>query len=82
LKQGEAAQEAVAVTMAAWVLTVLQAQQAAALARSSSSQAGFSHCNSHLGFWQLVGLTHLLVQSNSSQTGEHLGSGASQVVWH
>jgi len=47
-----------------------------------SSQAGFSHWSSHFGFWQLVGLAHFQLHSNSSQTGEHFGSGAEQVVWH
>jgi len=54
----------------------------AGLHAEGSSQAAFSHCSSHLGLAQLVGLAHLLLQDNSSQTGEHLGSGAAQVVWH
>ena len=45
------------------------------------SQAGFSHWSSHLGLAQLVGFTHLLVQSSCSQTGAHFGGGAVQVVW-
>jgi hypothetical protein len=64
--------------MATWVVVWVQAQHCACF----SSQADFSHCSSHLGRAQLVGLAHLLVHSNSSQTGEHLGSGAEQVVWH
>jgi len=55
----------------------LQAQH---LFSSGASQADFSHCNSHLGLAQLVGLMHLWKQERSSQTGAHLGAGASHVV--
>ena len=48
---------------------------------SGVAHAGFSHCNSHFGRAQLVGFTHLLVQSNCSHTGAHFGCGAVQVVW-
>ena len=69
-----------AISMAATVFELEEHGQHAVC--SWASQADFSHCNSHLGRAQLVGFTHLCWQSSSSQTGEHLGSGAVQVVWH
>jgi len=77
LEQGVAAAEqaVLAWVMASWTLVFWQGQH------WGSSQADFSHCNSHLGRAQLVGLMHFWKQVSSSQTGEHLGSGASQVVW-
>jgi len=49
---------------------------------SLMSQAGFEHCNSHLGRGQVVGFAHDQLHDVSSHNGAQLAFGAMQVVWH
>lgn len=49
-------------------------------AGGAASQAGRSHCNSHLGLGQVDGFLHFQSHLVSSHIGVHTGSGATQDV--